>query len=410
MTISTYLPKLNAEQKFMLSVLVVNAGNYVYNLAIGRILGPELFADAALLITLLLSISFIAMTFQLTTTKFSVLFDKSDFDNFISLCYRFAAISGVIFGAIIIVFAKELQELFSTQSHFMFTVFGFGIPIYFIMSVNRGKYQGSNNFKALAKTYQSEMISRLVITLILLFTLSFHSSILVAIGIILSFVFGLIPFKIKIHSIFKKNVLAIEKTKHVLRFFMLTAFYELSQIIINNSDILLVKHYFNEYEAGLYASLALIGRLLYFIAWMFVMLLLPKVVQKQKENKEHHTILFKYVGYISILSITTVIGCYMFPTTVINLMFGSEYLPIAPLLWKYAVATSLFAISNIFAYYYLSLEKYIPVYISGLIGILQVSCIIFFHNSLQQVVLMQIIAMSILLMIQLIYFYTQKKA
>ena len=54
----------------------------------------------------------------------------------------------------------------------------------------------------------------------------------------------------------------------------LTACYELTQIIINNSDILLVKHYFDMLDAGLYASLALIGRVVYFVAWMFVMLLL----------------------------------------------------------------------------------------------------------------------------------------
>jgi hypothetical protein len=32
--------------------------------------------------------------------------------------------------------------------------------------------------------------------------------------------------------------------------FMLTAFYELTQIIINNSDIILVKHYFDS-QAGM---------------------------------------------------------------------------------------------------------------------------------------------------------------
>ena len=57
----------------MLSVLVVNGGNYLYNLILGRLLGPEQFADAAVLITFLLVLSFIAMTFQLVTAKFSVL-------------------------------------------------------------------------------------------------------------------------------------------------------------------------------------------------------------------------------------------------------------------------------------------------------------------------------------------------
>ncbi len=409
MTISTYIPKLTAEQKFMGSVLIVNGGNYLYNLALGRILGPELFADAALLITFLLVLSFVAMTFQLATAKFSVLFEHNVLTNFVNLSFRYAVLAGVILGALLILFAKDLQGVFNTQSHLMFTIFGFGVPIYFVMSVNRGIYQGTKKFENLAITYQGEMISRLVITLLFVYFLPFHPSVLIAIGIIASFVIGLIPFKVNNLSLLKKYTLSKEHSKQVIRFFILTAFYECTQIIINNSDILLVKHYFEEHQAGLYASLALIGRVVYFVAWMFVMLLLPKVVQKQKDGLEHASILFKYVGYISILALVIVLGCYLFPELAINILFGSDYISIAPLLWKYAIATSLFAISNIFAYYFLSLNRYIPVILSAVLGISQVVFIVFFHESLLEVVLMQIIAMSILLLVQLAYFFYENR-
>ncbi len=407
MTINTYLPKLSAEQKFMISVIIVNGGNYLYNLLLGRILGPELFADAALLITFLLVLSFIAMTFQIVTAKFSVIFEKNVLTNFINMSYKYATMIGVIMGILLLVFAKDLQEIFNTQSHLMFTVFGFGIPIYFIMSINRGVYQGNKKFDNLAITYQGEMVSRLCITLFLIYFLPFTPSVLIAIGIFISFLFGLLPFRTKNIAILKKAKLSKKHTKNVIRFFILTAFYEGTQIIINNSDILLVKHYFDQYEAGLYASLALIGRVVYFVAWMFVMLLLPKVVQKQKDGEAHAPILFKYVGYITLLSVLIISGCFLFPELVINLMFGSDYIFIASLLWQYAVATSLFSISNIFAYYFLSLDRYIPVILSGLLGISQVVLITFYHDSLAQIVLMQIIAMAILLIVQLIYFWTQ---
>ena len=81
----------------------------------------------------------------------------------------------------------------------------------------------------------------------------------------------------------------------------------------------------------------------------------------------------------------------------------------APLLWKYAIATSMFAISNIFAYYYLSLDKYVPVIISGVFGMLQMVLVIFFHDSLEQVVHMQIVAMLLLLVIQLSFFVFDSK-
>ena len=401
--------KVTPEQVFMLSVLAVNGGNYLYNLILGRVLGPAQFADAAVLITFLLVLSFVAMTFQLVTAKFSVIFENETFTNFVATIYKNATVVGLGFGALIIVFAKQLQSVFNTSSSAMFTIFGIGVPIYFLMSVNRGVFQGKKEFKSLSITYQAEMLSRLVITLGLIFLFDMQSSVVIAVGILISFGFGLVPFKFK-NLNFKKTI-AIEasQSKQVKSFFVITAFYELTQIIINNSDILLVKHYFDSYDAGLYASLALIGRIVYFVAWMFVMLLLPTVVQLKKEGKATAPILFKYVGYIAAIATTIVIGCALFPRTAITLLFGDSYLAMAPLLWKYALATGLFAISNIFAYYYLSLDRYIPVVISGVFGTLQMGLVIFFHESLEQVVHMQIIAMVLLLVIQVVFFMFDSK-
>ncbi|WP_179337134.1 oligosaccharide flippase family protein [Winogradskyella ludwigii] len=402
--------KITPEQLFMLSVLAVNGGNYLYNLILGRVLGPAQFADAAVLITFLLVLSFAAMTFQLVTAKFSVLFENEIFESFVSKIYKNSLLVGVIMGLLIIVFAGQLQNLFNTSSSNMFVVFGFGVPLYFLMSVNRGVFQGKKAFKSLSITYQSEMLSRLIITLGLILIFNIQSSVVIAVGILASFVFGLLPFKVPKLISKKALVLSDTHSKEIKSFFVITAFYELTQIIINNSDILLVKHYFESYEAGLYASLALIGRIVYFIAWMFVMLLLPTVVQLKKDGKETAPTLFKYIGYIAVISITIISGCLIFPETIITILFGDSYIAMAPLLWKYAIATSMFAISNIFAYYYLSLDKYIPVVISGVFGMLQMGLVIFYHDSLEQVVHMQIIAMLLLLAIQLAFFkYDQIK-
>lgn len=402
--------KISSEQLFMLSVLAVNGGNYLYNLILGRILGPAQFSDAAVLITFLLVLSFVAMTFQLVTAKFSVIFEKNTFRYFISKTYKNATIFGIVLGLLIIAFSKQLQQLFQTSSSSMFVIFGIGVPLYFLMSVNRGVYQGKKELNSLSITYQTEMLSRLLITLGLLFLFTIKSSVVIAIGILISFGFGLIPFKFKNIRLKSAGNIEANQSKQVRHFFIITAFYELTQIIINNSDILLVKHYFEPYDAGLYASLALIGRIVYFIAWMFVMLLLPTVVQLKKEGKKTSPILFKYVGYIALIAFTIVVCTAIFPETAITLLFGDSYLSIAPLLWKYALVTGLFAVSNIFAYYYLSLDTYVPVVISGLFGMLQMTLVIFFHESLEEVVNMQIITMLLLLIVQIGFFIFNSKS
>jgi O-antigen/teichoic acid export membrane protein len=402
--------KVSPERLFMGSVLLVNGGNYLYNLILGRLLGPEAFADAALLVTLLLVLSFLGMTFQLATTKFAVVFSGADWDAFQQLMYKYALGFGMLVGMLLFAFAGNLRDIFQTDSALMFRTFAVAVPLYFFLSVNRGIFQGRQDYLKLSVTYQSEMWSRLLVTLALLWFLPLSPAFLVALGISVSFVFGLIPHTFNLKSLFKRMVLDAPLKKRVWHFMVLTAGYELTQIIINNSDVLLVKHYFDDMDAGLYASLALIGRVVYFVAWMFVMLLLPEVVKKEKDGEATAPVLFKYVGYIGMLSLSIVVSCILFPELIIKLMFGEAYLAMAPLLWQYALATSLFAISNIFAYYFLSLDQYTPVLVSGLLGISQVGLIMFFHSSLEMVVQVQIIAMIFLLVAQLIYFSRKSQA
>ena len=397
--------RIQPEQLFMISVLIVNGGNYLYNLFLGRYLGPEKFADAAILITFLLVLSFVAMTFQLVTAKFSVELEGESFANFLNRILQKGLITSILLGLTIIVFAANLQTFFKTSTSSMFVVFGLGVPFYFLMSINRGYFQGKKLLNALSLTYQSEMLTRLLVTFAFLFLFDLDTSIIIALGILISFILGLFPLEIKRFSLFKNYALESTYKKQVKNFFIITAFYELTQIIINNSDILLVKHYFSTEDAGLYASLALIGRVVYFIAWMFVMLLLPTVIQLKKEGKSTLPVLLKYLLYIAGIATTIIVGCYFFPTQVINILFGDAYLSMAPLLWKYALATGIFALSNIFAYYYLSLENYVPVVISGLFGMLQVGLIVFYHNSLSMVVHVQIVIMIALFILQLLFFF-----
>jgi len=401
--------KITPEQLFMLSVLLVNGGNYIYNLLLGRFLGPAQFADAAVLITFLLVLSFLAMTFQLVTAKYAVLLENYQLPSFIKYILKSSLITGVLLGIAIVIFSTDLQELFHTSSSNMFVIFGIAVPFYFLLSVNRGFLQGKNDFKGLAITYQAEMLARLGLTILLLLILKIDAILIVAIGVLVSLILGLFPFKTITVIRLESGNIETGLSKQIQYFFLVTLFYELTQIIINNSDILLVKHYFEDNDAGLYASLALIGRVVYFMAWMFVMLLLPKVISLHKEGKETKPLLFKYVGYISLLCIVIITITALFPEVVVQFLFGSEYIEIASLLWKYAIATSLFAIANIFSYYFLSLGKYKPVIISGIMGLAQVFLIVFYHDNLEQIVVVQIVAMVILMIMQVLYFVFNSK-
>ncbi len=54
------------------------------------------------------------------------------------------------------------------------------------------------------------------------------------------------------------------------------------QVIISNIDILMVKHFFPPDLAGLYAAIALVGRLLYFGAWSIVSAMFPVSAENKR--------------------------------------------------------------------------------------------------------------------------------
>jgi O-antigen/teichoic acid export membrane protein len=388
---------------FMFSMLIVNAGNYAFNLILGRFLRPVAYSDAAILITFLLIISFIGMTFQIVTTKYVIEIEEKFKTQLIQIISLFSIIIGLIIGLVIFINSIFLQDFLNTSNNFIFKIFALGIPIYLFLSVNRGIYQGENNMKLLSITYIFEMISRFLVTFLMLYFISTsEKSIIVSFGILFSFIFALFPISKKffIKNIFNHRI----NLKPIFLFFLLTAFYEFSLIIINNSDIILVKKYFSNYYSGLYASLALIGRVVYFVTWTFVMIQIPKVIQLQKKGEKTTQILFKNIFIISFFSLSIVFFTYLFPNFVVFVMFGNDYIEIAPLLWKYALATAFFVISNIFSYYFLSLNNYFPVLFTSIFGIIQIYLITLFHNTLEEVVYVQIFSMFILLLLQIFYF------
>ncbi|WP_396635029.1 oligosaccharide flippase family protein [Maribacter sp. R86514] len=215
------------------------------------------------------------------------------------------------------------------------------------------------------------------------------------------FVFSVV-FSLKYNL--QKVSLNKENERKVVSFVILIAYLEFIQIVIHNCNILLVKHYFDTVDVGIYSSLAMIGSIVYFVILMFVLFLIPAVIQRQKNGKVTAPVLMKYIGYIGLLVICIIIGCTVLSKFIINLMLGEAFLGMAPLLWQYALASSLFAISNLFAYHFLSLNQYLPVILSGVIAIAQIIIIAFFHSSLVIVVQMQIIAMVFLLTAQILFF------
>ncbi len=388
------------------STVVVNAGNYAINLILGRWLGPADFSEAGVLATLVLMLSFIAIATQLGTAKYVAMYQVNQLSTRDAFIYWFRRnVVKISFGIsiLLLILSPLLQSYLSFNSVLPLIIVFLGLPIFFYLSIQRGIVQGLNQFRALAKTYLVEMVLRMLVTFALVYlALRYHSmgtSVAVALGFFASFLaaFSVAYFKLGEHvDKFKyKN-----EVKLFLKFILL---YEFSQILINNSDVLMAKHYFDPQQAGIYAALALIGRIVFFGTWTIVTLLFPKVIEKEQKGESHSMLFYGSLAITAMFGLMITGATYLFPKFILSLLFGPAYFAAIPLLWKYAFATTLFACANVFAYYYMSLDRYIPVFITIAAGLMQILGIYLYHSSMQVVVYVQIVVMFGLLATMLVY-------
>lgn len=374
------------------SMTLVNAGNYIFNLILGRWLGPAAFADLSLIVTLMLMITFVTVTFQLTAARFAAIHTADDdFEQLSSVRswqLRIAWGLGLFLMLVLGGGALFWKEFFHSASAWPFVILAVGLPVYFAQGVDRGVLQGQTRFGRLAVSYQAEMWVRLGFA-ILFVSIGWSVSGAV-VGISLSFLAAWLISLDARGNLPKPTALSQEDKNAIMLFAWPVIVAHVSQILINNSDILIVKRFFEAEEAGLYAALALIGRIVFFATWSVVTVLFPVVAQKHKKGEEHRHLL--YVSLIMVLFVSgSILGATLLvPELIISILFGSAYLSVAPLLWLYALATTVYALSNVIITYRLSTGDGMGSAIAVVGGLAQVALLWLFHGSLQQIVMVQI--------------------
>lgn len=380
----------------LVSTTIVNLGNYLFNLILGRWLGPADFADLSLIVTFMLVLTLITATLQTVVAKFSAAYSADEENGRIAglrgWSVKWAWIAGALMAAALILGATPLQRFFHTASTWPFVLLGVGIPIYFVQGVDRGILQGQLRFLLLSASYQAEMWARLILGIGLV-ALGWSVNGAVA-ALTLSFVATWLVARLGARALPAGAAYSPDDQRTALRFAGPVSLALIGQILINNSDVLIVKHFFPPVDAGHYAALALIGRIVFFATWSVVTVLLPAVAQRHQKGLPHRRYLWLSLAAVLAVSVGVTGGAFLFPELIVGILFGSAYLSIAPLLGLYAVATTLYALSNVVITYRLSIGNGQGGTLAVIGGAAQVIALWFFHSSLQEVVMVQIVLMS----------------
>jgi polysaccharide pyruvyl transferase CsaB len=390
---------LNGGALLFASMTIVNAGNYLFNLILGRWLGPAAFADLSLIITLFLMVTLITSTLQTISAKFAAVYtadgDQARVAGLRSWLGRGAWLVGAaLFGALALG-APLWQQFFQSASVWPFVLLGAGLPFYFALGVDRGVLQGRMRFGGLALSYQAEMWVRLLAAIALV-ALGWATQGAVA-ALTLSLVgTWLVGFALIGRRPAGTARLAGAERRQIGAFAGPVIAALIGQVLINNSDIIIVRHFFDAEAAGRYAALALIGRIVFFATVSVVAMMFPIVAQRQQRGQPHRHLLYLALGLVAAVSAGVLLAALLIPALMVQLLFGAAYLPIAPLLWLYALATALYALANVVINYRLSASAGSGSALAVLAGLAQVAGLWLFHGSLQAVVLVQVYLMGAL--------------
>ncbi|WP_287045345.1 hypothetical protein [Herpetosiphon sp.] len=383
-----------------ISMMLVNAGNYGFNVLVGRWLGPSAYAEINLMITLFLIATFITSGLQMSAARAIV---GSNNQAILTMLRRVAWVCGGLSLLGLGLFAAFWQTLFHTASASPFIILGVGLACYYALGVERGIAQGCAHFGRLAWNFQIEMAVRLMGACVFVglgmgvagATIALSSSIVIA----------------WLDS--RRSYATVEqhRTNNSIQLQMMLPIiiHLLGQVLINNSDVLLVKAWFPAMIAGQYAALALIGRVVFFATATLGTILFPRVLRSTQHSEQQRLFWQSIMITVAIAGLITLL-CKIIPQLILGWLFGEAYLPIADFLWLYAVATSCYAIANISITYQLAQDRSFGAWIALLAGSIQIGVMSWFNQSIHQILYSQVGVMLGLLLVLMLYEFYRARA
>lgn len=388
----------------LLGTILVSAVNFGYNVAMARLLGPAAFGHVTAANTLLMLASAITLAFQLVCAKFVARNDGAGGKAGVykSLLGRAWVVSlGV--GAALFFTQKPVAAYLHLPDPRILGVLAIGISAYVPLGVRRGAMQGACSFGKLSVNSIVESVAKFGAAILLV---ALGYGVLGAVGaisasVIVAYFIPLLPAQFSARAQAANPPASFSEGMQAIVFFV-------GQVIINNIDILLVKHYFAPELAGRYAAVALVGRVLYFASWSVVSAMFP-VSAAAKPRDEDPSVLLLPLLFVIVISILFILAVSFFPGLIMHAIFGGGFSDAEPLLALYAVATGLYALGVVLMAYEMSRRiantGWLQLAFSGVL----VLAIGAFHSTLRDVIMVQIVLMAVLLLLVSFPFFRRYK-
>lgn len=381
------------------AMLAANAGNYVLNLFLGRVLTPAEFSDANLMVTLLFTLTAIALCLQMVAARFVARSDESgypgDSDALVRRLRMFALWAGILVGGVFVGGAVLWSDVFRTASPWPFVVLGAGVPFWMVQAVVRGALQARLAFSSLSVSYVIEMLTRVGLGVALV--LAGFGVVGATVALSVSFVVTCAVVLLLSRRSDGATGVGIDR-REVRAYAGLVSILLIGQIIANNSDVLVSKAALAPADAGVYAAVALVGRAVFFLSWSVATVIFPVAVRRQVSGQQSAGVLRNGMAIVAAIGLACAAGAYVWGGPVLVAVLGPAYAGLSVPLAAYAVSTTLFAIGNLVCTYHLSRSRVAPSWILLAAATLQAVLLLIWHDDMTSLIVVQLVAMSLLLL------------
>jgi O-antigen/teichoic acid export membrane protein len=375
---------------------LTTAINLAYNVVVARYLGPEGYGHATAVYTLLIILSAVTLSFQIVTTK--VVAQQASVEAKAAVyrdLHRSAWICGLIAGALIYFSREAIATYLQLPDPILITLLAIGTAFYVPLGSRRGYVQGTYGFYRLAFNLAIEGAVRLGGSYLLIQLGYGVRGVVAANAGAIAVAYLVIAPGLRNRTANPLNLL------HALREIFQAVVFFSGQVLINNCDIILVKHFFPAEMAGIYAAVAMVGRVIFSFSSAVVNTTFPLVAGTHHEERRDLRVIATSLLLVLLIGSGLALSLFFAPSWLWTTLFGSGFrvagnYNISSLLALYAITTVIYSLSVVIVTfemsYKISNSSWVQLAFSGVL----IAGICRFHASLPEVIIVQLVLMIVL--------------
>lgn len=161
--------------------------------------------------------------------------------------------------------------------------------------------------------------------------------------------------------------------------------------LMGSADVVLVKHFFPEHAAGLYAAASLGGKMLLYLVGFVPTVLLPQAADRHARGARTRDVLAGSLAMLALVGLFGIAIFHFFGLFVLHALVGHAFDAAAPLLVRYGIAMVLLALTNSLTFYGIATHR-LAFTVPLLVCTIGTLCsIVFMHPTLERVVTIMVI-------------------